>query len=1154
MELVFRLYKVASHPRPTHFGQRPSRRRRILAAMLAASVGISHPAVAAPPIDPDAGSVVTAGTVVTADAAVTSADHATGENAFDQGAIQQVVGKQLTGNGRRVRRGGSSRSSSSSSNSSGSGFLSGLFGVRGGDSDDDSTFVPTPPGELQGDVGDVNWDGIPFHSVERNRRTATASSRSTPGNGLFNQAAAASRSATVSRSVTSRTTTPSGTRTEAARPSTSQSFAVPTPPADIAAAPSAPPSGSVASSRRLAPVTSSRRSSRRSVDTATPSVDNTATSTTTPSSSSAPDYTGVEDLIPRVSRRRIGSDQASAKPATKSVAKQETKPAAETPKTAASKTAASKPAAANPSEDKIAKAETSTAAPTSSRRATTKSVATKTAAPPQAAQNPAPTPKLAANPVAANTTAPAAVAPVTPQQVAPQQVTPQQVAQTVQPSPATPARGDQINLFSGAPLQNIAVNQRSNVPATTNSSANNFPATQPAPQPANPPRSANGGYQHLGFVGTPTPPVAAPPIAAPPIATAPIASPRQPLSPTRQFAQDPFAGRSVNDRIAASTASAAIGSGIASPPRKQFVAQPPAASRAAATLTPPNFAAPTAMVPTLTIPPVAAAAPAQNVAVLRDSMSKRHWNDTTAEPAMSTAADIIGTDRNDGRLATDDAMAAQNDMRRDFEEEIIRENRIEDRPGVTAIRSELPSLRVTTYGPEELMIRQTGEYEIRVENRGSIDAEGVLVRAFIPGWARLQSERTTTGKVKNETVNDANRLVWTIDQLEAGETETLFVRLDAVQSGAYQMNVDWTLMPRQSISQVRIHEPQLNLMIEGPDEIVFGKSESYKVRVLNPGDGIAPNVVFILSPDSTPQTQRIGDIPAGKEAQFDVELTAQDLKNLHIRGLATGDLDLRSEAEKSIRVLAAKLEAVLTGPEAKYQNTDAMYSLDLANIGTATSENVVAKLVLPAGVEYLGGIDGATIDGREVSWKMSALPIGESVHHEFLCRLTATGKQQFGFEARGTAAGQADVSIATSVESIADLVLSINDPAAPAPIGSEVVYEIVIRNRGSRAAKDVRAVAQFSHGIEPVRIVGQTGELMTGQVMFDKIDSIAAGEEVKIRVVAVAETGGHHRFRSEVTSEEVVLVAEEATHYMHHQTERISNRSIQSSSNSTLVR
>ena len=308
--------------------------------------------------------------------------------------------------------------------------------------------------------------------------------------------------------------------------------------------------------------------------------------------------------------------------------------------------------------------------------------------------------------------------------------------------------------------------------------------------------------------------------------------------------------------------------------------------------------------------------------------------------------------------------------------------------------------------------------------------------------------------------------------------------------------------------------------------------------------GTHPNVVFTLSPNSaTPQTQRIGDIPAGKEAQFEVELTAQDLGDLKIQGLAIGDLDLRAEGNKTIRVSAAKLEAILAGPELKYQNTMAQYSLQLQNLGSATSEKVMASLQIPAGVKYLGGIDGATQTRDMLKWEVTDLAPGASRDYQFQCSMNATGEHMFAFDCKGTAAGQASVEISTSVESIADLVLTINDPPAPAPIGSDVTYEIVVRNRGSREAKDVRAIAQFSHGIEPQRVEGQSGEVVTGQVLFDTIPRIAAGEEVRLRVIAQAEKAGHHRFRTEVRSGDTVLVAEEATHYMSPRSDRVSRRS-----------
>ena len=469
--------------------------------------------------------------------------------------------------------------------------------------------------------------------------------------------------------------------------------------------------------------------------------------------------------------------------------------------------------------------------------------------------------------------------------------------------------------------------------------------------------------------------------------------------------------------------------------------------------------------------------------------------------------------------------------------------------GLTNSTSELPGIRVATFGPSEVTIRQVNEYEIRVENRGAIDARGVIVRAMIPDWADMKGQNVTVGNVNADSKGNFEHLVWTIDRLPAGTTEKMFIRLIAARSGSYGLDVDWTMQPQKSVAKVRVHEPKLDLTIEGPDQVIYGMSQTYIVRVLNAGDGTAPNVVFTLSPTSaTPQTQRIGDIPAGKEAQFDVELTAQDLGDLKIHGLASGDLELKSEASKTIRVAAAKIEAVLSGPQLKYQHAEAMYGLQLQNNGSAASENVVATLRLPAGVKYLGGLEGVVAQGNLLKWRLSSLKPGTMQNYQFRCQMTSTGEHVFAFDCAGTAAGTSNVSIATRVESIADLVLTVADPPAPAPIGSDVTYEIVIRNRGSKEATNVRAVAQFGHGIEPQRIEGHTGEVVPGQVMFNAIPRIGAGAEVRLRVIAQAEKAGHHRFRAEVHSGDTMLVAEEATHYMSSQSDRVSRRSSEAGS------
>lgn len=463
---------------------------------------------------------------------------------------------------------------------------------------------------------------------------------------------------------------------------------------------------------------------------------------------------------------------------------------------------------------------------------------------------------------------------------------------------------------------------------------------------------------------------------------------------------------------------------------------------------------------------------------------------------------------------------------------------------LTRVPAELPGVRVIAAGPGQIMIRQNTSYEIEVENRGSVAASGVLIRTAIPDWIVVRGKEATQGEVQVEGETGKSQLLWQVENLPAGKTEKLTLQLEAERSGTFGMAVDWTLLPQKNKLMVNVQEPKLQLLIEGPDQVIYGESETYKVRVLNPGDGMAPNVVFTLSPNSaTPQTQKVGSIPAGKEAQFEVELTAQDLGDLQIHGLATGDLQLRTEGTKTIRVAAAQLEAVLSGPPLRYQNGEATYTLKVMNTGSATSRDVVAQLRLPVGVEYLGGLTAAEMVGNVLQWKIDRLDSGDSRDYEFRCKMKKMGSHEFAFQCEGTAAGKAAVALMTEVDAIADLVLTINDPPAPAPVGQDVVYELAITNRGSKAATDITALTHFSDHIEPNAIAGHSGKVEVGQALFDPIPRIDPGQKVTLRITAQAQREGHHRFRAEVSSGETVLVAEEGTRYLSPAQEQISRRS-----------
>jgi uncharacterized repeat protein (TIGR01451 family) len=455
-----------------------------------------------------------------------------------------------------------------------------------------------------------------------------------------------------------------------------------------------------------------------------------------------------------------------------------------------------------------------------------------------------------------------------------------------------------------------------------------------------------------------------------------------------------------------------------------------------------------------------------------------------------------------------------------------------------------PSLRVTARGPADVSVQRPFVYEVLLDNLGPGPASGVLVRAELPAGIQLQTKQATRGNIELSRDGQNTQLIWEIADVPPGANERLQLQMTSAIAQDFDLAMEWALMPLSQSTHVQVQEPRLALEIEGPDQVVYGQTQMYRVRVSNSGNGLAEDVVFTLSPQSaTPQSQQLGSIEPGLNRSFEIELTAQNREALEIHGLATGGLNLKTEARKQIAVIASALEATLDGPGQGYQGSDASYRVVLKNNGLAASERVQCTLILPAGIEYAGQDSELRVVGRELRWEIPVLSAGQELTYSIPCQLLETGTQSMAFSCKGSADGHAEVSLATNVEAMADLQLLVIDPPAPATINEEVNYQIQLTNRGNVAATDVNVVAQFSKGIEPQRCAGHVGEIVPGQVLFQPLTRIEPGQTLTLSVVARASEVGNHRFRVEVTAGDSILVAEEATRFVESSAARISRSS-----------
>jgi len=109
----------------------------------------------------------------------------------------------------------------------------------------------------------------------------------------------------------------------------------------------------------------------------------------------------------------------------------------------------------------------------------------------------------------------------------------------------------------------------------------------------------------------------------------------------------------------------------------------------------------------------------------------------------------------------------------------------------------------------------------------------------------------------------------------------------------------------------------------------------------------------------------------------------------------------------------------------------------------------------------------------------------------------------------------------------------VEDPPRPVPVGKDGLYQLIIENRGSKAATDVRVVGFFSEGIEPIAAKGIPHRVLPGQVVFEPISKIEPGERIVLEIQARAHKPGNHVFRAELRcpSSDIRLAAEETTRF-----------------------
>lgn len=452
------------------------------------------------------------------------------------------------------------------------------------------------------------------------------------------------------------------------------------------------------------------------------------------------------------------------------------------------------------------------------------------------------------------------------------------------------------------------------------------------------------------------------------------------------------------------------------------------------------------------------------------------------------------------------------------------------------MKMQTPRIEVLLNGPADLPVGSPTKYDIVVRNSDQIDLRGLILRLDIPSGVNVQSLDPSRGSLDSEIAADGTTLItWSFEHLEGGGSALAPLQLQTNSPKNFAVAMEWTLIPVSAETDIHVLAPRIELALEGPSEVVFGQPNVYRLHVRNPGNATASDVEVTLSAEPYGASSSvIGDIAAGQEEVIDVELTFNQRGAINIAAMANAYGGLESDTAIEVLVQKSELEAAVSAPELVYHGSETNYLVHVANRGDADARDVKATIDIPANAKVVSMPTDARQLGNQVSWPIKHIPAGDTQQYAVQLNLQQEGENSVQLMLEDSLGSVASSHARTMVQAIADLKLSVSDPIAPAPVGAEVLYELTLTNRGSKAAQNVAVIAQFSEGIEPTRAEGHEFRIIPGQLLFEPISTVEAGQSISLQVFAEATGGGMHRFRAEVRTDanDVRLVQEESTQFM----------------------
>ena len=446
------------------------------------------------------------------------------------------------------------------------------------------------------------------------------------------------------------------------------------------------------------------------------------------------------------------------------------------------------------------------------------------------------------------------------------------------------------------------------------------------------------------------------------------------------------------------------------------------------------------------------------------------------------------------------------------------------RPGSQPLEgAQKPSLTIEKSAPGQVQVGRPTDFQIKVRNIGTVAAQDVTVFDAIPEGVELVEMQPLA-----ETQSD-QQLVWRLGTLSPGEEAKIVMKVIPRIEGEIGSVADVTFRAQASVRTMST-KPIVQMRVDGPPSVLVGQIASINISITNVGTGAAEDLFLdaiipeeFSHPAGHELQSPLGTLPPNGSKSITLPLKALKAGRCNLTLTATNEVNVVVDESLPIDVIAPDLDVSIQGPKVRYLDRQATYSVWISNPGTAPADEVEVVLFLSKGLKFVSANNQGQYDRQShaVFWNLDRLPPDEKGDVQVVLVPDEMGPQKVRAEARDAAGLQRTDERVLQVEGLPELQFSVTDTEDPLDVGGETVYEVLILNKGSQAASQVRLAVDFPLELQPLRGSGTTAVQVNGQnAIGEPIARIAPGEKAIYKLTARGVRPGEPRIRVQLTSDD----------------------------------